>query len=164
VHPVDDSIASFSSSEVLPQPGYVQYKGKRVELTSKALDKAVADKREAWKKAHPKAEAGEGPFPYRTVVLVRRAGADVPQALVVKFADGSSETAHFGGTRPWQRFTWTRHAKALSVELDPGHKVYLDASKFDDSRTLEGNGSVARRISGQFASALQTLFSFLVSL
>jgi hypothetical protein len=164
VHPVDDSIASFDSNEVLPQPGYVQYKGKQVELTSKALDKAVADKREAWKKAHPKAKPGEGPFPYRTVVLVRRAGADVPQTLVVKFADGSSETAHFDGTRPWQRFTWTKHSKAVSVELDPEHKLYLDASKIDDSRTLEGNGSVARRISGQFASALQTLFSFLVSL
>ena len=164
VHPVDDSIASFSSSEVLPQPGYVQYKGKRVELTSKAIDKAVADRRDAWKKAHPKAKDGEGPFPYRTVVLVRRAGADVPQALLVKFSDGSSETARFEGTRPWQRFTWTKHGKAVSVQLDPDHKVYLDASKFDDSRTLEGNGSVARRLSGQFASALQTLFSLLVSL
>jgi hypothetical protein len=50
------------------------------------------------------------------------------------------------------------------VELDPEHKVYLDASKFDDSRTLEGDGSVARRIAGQFASALQTLLSLLVSL
>jgi hypothetical protein len=164
VHPVDDSIASFASNEVLPQPGYTMFKGQRVELTSKTLDKAVADKREAWKKAHPKAKPGEGPFPYRTVVLVRRAGADVPQTLVVKFADGSSQTAHFDGTRPWQRFTWTRHSKAVSVELDPERKLYLDASKFDDSRTLEGNGSVARRISGQFASALQTLFSFLVSL
>jgi hypothetical protein len=83
---------------------------------------------------------------------------------VVKFADGSSQAAQFDGTRPWQRFTWTRHAKAVSVELDPEHKVYLDASKFDDSRTLEGDGSVARRIAGQFASALQTLLSLLVSL
>jgi hypothetical protein len=41
---------------------------------------------------------------------------------------------------------------------------YLDASKIDDSRTLEGDSSVARRIGGQFGSALQTLFSFLVSL
>ena len=164
VHPVDDSIAAFASNEVLPQPGYVQYKGQRVELTSKAIDKAVADKRDAWKKAHPKAEDGEGPFPYRTTVLVRRAGAAVPQSLLVKFADGSSETARFDGSRPWQRFTWTRHSKAVSVQLDPEHMVYLDASKFDDSRTLEGDSSVARRLAGQFASAVQTLFSLLVSL
>jgi hypothetical protein len=164
VKPVDDRIASFTSNEVLPQPGYAMYKGRRVELTGKSIDKAVADTRAAWKKANPKAKPGEGAFPYRTVVLVRRAGADVPQSLVVKFADGSSETARFSGSQPWQRFTWTRRAKAVSVELDPEGMHYLDASKLDDSRTLEGDSSVARRIGGQFGSALQTLFSFLVSL
>ncbi|MFC7302060.1 M1 family metallopeptidase [Cognatiluteimonas weifangensis] len=164
VQPVDDRIAAFSSNEVLPQPGYVQYRGRRIELTSAAIDKAIADKRAAWKKAHPEAKPGEGPFPYRTSVLVRRAGADVPQTVTVTFADGSRATAHFSGTRPWQRFTWTKHGKAVSVQLDPQHKVYLDASKFDDARTLENDGSVAQRLTGQFASALQTLFSFLVSL
>lgn len=164
VSKVDDSISRFSSNEVLPQPGYVQYKGKRVELTSEAIDKAIKDKREAWKKAHPKAKDGEGPFPYRTNVLVRRAGADIPQALKVTFADGSTETAHFSGTRPWQRFVWTKHSKAVSVELDPEHKSYLDASKLDDSRTLESNHAVERRVASQFLAALQTFFSILVSL
>ena len=164
VNPVDDSIAKFESSEVLPQPGMVMHKGKRVEVTSKALDKAVADKRTAWKKSHPDAKAGTGPFPYRTTVLVRRAGADMPQDLLVTFADGSTATAHFSGERPWQRFTWTRHAKGVSVQLDPHGKHYLDATRIDNSRTLEGDGSVARRIGSQFASALQTLFSFMVSL
>jgi hypothetical protein len=164
VNPVDDSIASFSSSEVLPQPGYATYKGKRVELTTESIDKAVSDKRAAWKKANPKAKQGQGAFPYRTVVLVRRAGADVPQTLVVKFADGSSETAHFSGSQPWQRFTWTKRAKAVSVELDPEHLHYLDASTLDNARTLEGNSFVASRVVGQFASLLQSFFSLLVSL
>ncbi|MEO5566409.1 MAG: M1 family aminopeptidase, partial [Luteimonas sp.] len=164
VNPVDDSIASFASNEVLPQPGYTMYKGQRVELTSKAIDKAVSNKREAWKKANPKAKQGMGAFPYRTVVLVRRKGADMPQTLVVKFADGSTETAHFSGNQPWQRFTWTRQAKAVSVELDPKGMHYLDASKLDDSRTLKGDASVARRVGGQFGSAIQTFFSFLVGL
>ena len=164
VKPVDDSVASFSSSEVLPQPGYVMYKGRLVELTSKSIDKAVSDRREAWKKANPKAKPGEGAFPYRTVVLVRRAGAAVPQTLRVKFADGTTETASFDGDRPWQRFTWTRKAKAVSVELDPGNMHYLDADQVDNSRTLEENGSVARRLAGQFGAAFQTLLAFLVSL
>ena len=162
--PVDDSIAKFTSTEVLPQPGYVMHKGKRVEVTSKALRKAIADKRASWKKAHPDARAGTGPFAYRTTVLVRRAGADVPQEVLVTFADGSTATARFSGERPWQRFSWTRHAKAVSVQLDPHGKHYLDATRIDNSRTLEGDGSVARRIGNQFASALQTLFSFMVSL
>ena len=76
----------------------------------------------------------------------------------------SAATARFSGERPWQRFSWTRHAKAVSVQLDPHGKHYLDATRIDNSRTLEGDGSVARRIGNQFASALQTLFSFMVSL
>ena len=164
VKPVDDRIASFSSSEVLPVPGYAMHEGRRVELTTKSIEKAVADQRAAFKKANPKAKAGAGPFPYRTVVLVRRAGADVPQTLVVKFADGSRRTARFSGSQPWQRFTWTLPSKAVSVQLDPEGRHYLDASKIDDSRTLEGDASVARRLGGQFGAALQTLFSFLVSL
>jgi hypothetical protein len=164
VKPVDDRVAAFTSSEVLPQPGYVMHDGRRVELTTKSIAKAVDDRRAAWKKAHPKAKAGEGAFPYRTVVLVRRAGAAVPQTLRVKFADGSTETARFDGDRPWQRFTWTRKAKAVSVELDPDGMHYLDADQLDNTRTLDGDSSVARRLTGQFASAFQTLLAFLVSL
>jgi hypothetical protein len=164
VKPVDDRIASFSSTEVLPQPGYVMYKGRLVELTDESLDKAVSDRRDAWKKAHPKAKPGEGAFPYRTVVLVRRAGANVPQVLHVKFSDGSTAMAAFNGDRPWQRFTWTRNAKAVSVELDPQGMHYLDADQLDNSRTIDGDGSVARRLAGQFGSALQSLLALLVSL
>jgi hypothetical protein len=164
VKPVDDRVAAFTSNEVLPQPGYVMHAGRRVELTTKSIAKAVDDRRAAWKKAHPKAKAGEGAFPYRTVVLVRRAGAAVPQTLRVKFADGSTETARFDGDRPWQRFTWTRKAKAVSVELDPDGMHYLDADQLDNTRTLDGDSSVARRLTGQFASAFQTLLAFLVSL
>ena len=124
----------------------------------------MADPREAGFKANPRATAGEGPFPYYTKVLVRRSGADVPQTLTVKFADGSTETARFSGSQPWQRFTWTRQAKAVSVQLDPERKHYLDASKLDDARTLEADDSVATRIGSQFATFVQTFFSFLVSL
>jgi hypothetical protein len=159
--PVDDRIAGFASNEVLPQPGYVMRDGKRVELTTKALDKAVAAKREAWKKAHPDAKPGAGPFPYRTTVLVRRAGADVPQTVRVTFADGSTADARFSGTRPWQRFTWTRPSKAVSVELDPEGRHYLDATRIDNSRVLEPDDTVARRLTSQFGTALQTVFSFL---
>ena len=164
VRPVNDEIAGFDSNEVLPQPGYVMHGGKRVEVTRKALDKAVEDKRAAWKKAHPDARPGSGPFPYRTRVLVRRSGADVPQTLRVTFADGSTAVARFEGTRPWQRFEWTRPAKAVSVELDPEGMHYLDATRIDNSRTLERDGSVARRLASQVGTALQTLFSLLVSL
>jgi hypothetical protein len=147
---IDDRIASLSSVEVRPTPGYVMRDGKRVELTSADIDKLVAD--------------GKGKFPYRTVVLVRRSGLDVPQTLTVKFADGNSKSVEFSGDRPWQRFTWTTPSRAVSAQLDPGGMHYLDADKLDDSRTIDSDSSVATRLSGQFASLLQAFFAFLVNL
>jgi len=161
---VDDSIAEFSSKEALPVPGYVERGGKRIELTGKALDKAVEDKRKAWKDKHPKAKKGEGPFPYRTTVLVKRDGADVPQVLRVTFADGSSETVRFRGTQPWQRFSWVKRSKAVSAQLDPDGHINLDRNKLDNGRTLEGDRSATRRWTGDVAALLQTLFAMLVSL
>jgi hypothetical protein len=162
---IDDSIASLTSVEVLPKPGYVMRDGKRVELTGTDIDKQVADKRKAWSQKHADAKPGEaGAFPYRTVVLVRRAGADVPQTLEVTFADGSRKTVQFSGDRPWQRFTWTTDSRAVSARLDPGAKHFLDANTIDNSRTLDSDSSVATRVTTQFATLLQAFFAFMVSL
>lgn len=161
---VDDSIAEFSSKEVLPVPGYIERGGKRIELTSEALDKAVEKKRKAWKEKNPEAKEGEGAFPYRTTVLVKRDGADVPQVLRVTFADGSSETVRWSGAQPWQRFSWVKRSKAVSAQLDPDGNINLDRNKLDDGRTLDGDRSATRRWTGDVAAMLQTLFAMLVSL
>jgi len=161
---VDDSIAEFSSEEALPVPGYVERGGKRIEVTSEALDKAVEAKRKAWKEKHPDAKKDEGPFPYRSTVLVRREGADVPQVLRVSFADGSSETVRWSGTQPWQRFSWTKRSKAVSAQLDPDRNINLDSDKLDDGRTLESDRSATRRWTGDVAALLQNFFAMLVSL
>ena len=97
-------------------------------------------------------------------MVVRRAGADVPQVLKVTFADGSEKTVRFDGDRPWQRFTWTTPSRAVSAELDPGQRHFLDSNLLDNSRTLESDTSVATRVSNQFASLLQAFFAFMVSL
>ena len=52
----------------------------------------------------------------------------------------------------------------MSVELDPDGMHYLDADQLDNSRTLDGDKSVARRLTAQVGTALQTLLAFLVSL
>ena len=159
---VDDGIDRFTSEEALPQPGYVQHKGRPVEVTSTLLDKAVAKLRTAWEKQHPNAKAHEGPFPYHTMVRIRRDGAAVPQTLRVTFADGSTRTVHFDGDRAWQRFSWVTPSKAVSAELDPQHIRYLDAGRLDNSRTLKASSAPARRWGGDFAALVQILFAILV--
>lgn len=105
---VDDRIESLSSEEELPLVGTVVRDGTWVEATKEQVEKRIDTEREAWKKAHPKADKDSGPFSYRTSVTLRRNGVTVPQTLVVKFADGSRETVKWDssgsdGDPRWQR-------------------------------------------------------------
>jgi len=160
---VDDSIDSFTSTQTQPRSGYIESGGKRTLLTSDQVDKDIAAQRKAWRARHPKARTDSGPFPWRTVVMIRRKGADVPQTLRVTFADGSHETRRFSGDRPWQRFAWITPSKAVSAQLDPERRIALDRNKLDDGRTLEADASVARTWTGRISALLQSFLALLVS-
>jgi hypothetical protein len=162
---VNDRIAEFSSDEVLPQPGLVEFKGKPVELTQAHIDTAVDKLREAYKKAHPKAKEDEGPFPYATRIQVRRDGAVVPQTLLVRFEDGSSRTFALddAGDKRWARFNIVTRSRAVSAELDPERRVFLDSDKLDDSKTREPDGSASRRWSADIAALFQSFLALLVT-
>lgn len=160
---VDDRIAKFSSREITPQPGTANVNGKWVEEKSDAVDKRIDKLRETWKKAHPDARKGTGPFPYLTSVTVRRRGAAVPQTVLVKFADGSSETVAWNADEKWRTFTFTKPSKAVSAELDPQRQHYLDVNKLDDSRTIEKDGSATRRWTGDIGAIINILLSLIAT-
>jgi hypothetical protein len=163
VNKVDDRVDAITSVEELPQPGTSQVKGAWVEENEKALDERIETIRKQWKKAHPEAKDGTGPFAFITTVTLRRRGAAVPQTLVVRFADGSSETVAWNSDDKWQQFKWTRPAKAVSAELDPKRMHYLDVNKLDDSRTMKADGSASRRWSADFAAFVQILLSLIAN-
>ena len=161
---IDDRVARFSSKEETPQPGTANVNGKWVEETGAALDKRIDKLRAAWKKSHPDAKKGTGPFPYLTTVTVRRRGAPVPQTVLVKFADGSSEALAWNADEKWRTFTMLKAAKAVSVELDPQRSHYLDVNKLDDSRTLEKDGSATRRWTGDLGAIVNLFLSLIATL
>ncbi|MES3025083.1 MAG: M1 family metallopeptidase [Pseudomonadota bacterium] len=160
---VDDRIDRFSSAEELPQPGTFEAGGKRVEHDAAAVEKRIDAARAQWARANPRAKAGTGPFPFRTSVTLRRRGASVPQTLLVKFADGSTETASWNNDEKWQRFSWIKPVKAVSAELDPQRRHYLDTSKLDDSRTLKADPAASRRWSADFAAFVQILLALIAN-
>ncbi|SFU67431.1 M1 family metallopeptidase [Pseudoduganella namucuonensis] len=164
---VDDRVQAIISEEVLPQPGSQVVDGKRVELTREQVEQRVEAMRERWRKEHAdangdaKAGARAGPFPFRTEVLLRRYGVAVPQTLLVRFADGSSETVRWDalhGER-WQRYVWLKPVKAVSAELDPERRHLLDANKLDDSRTVKADARASRRWTFDFAAVAQLLLT-----
>ncbi|TFW14874.1 M1 family peptidase [Massilia arenosa] len=161
---IDDRVAKLTSEEELPLTGTrVGKDGKWVEDKQEDVDKKVEEVRKAWDKAHPDAKPGTGPYPYRTTVTLRRYGAPVPQTVLVKFADGSSEKVVWNDDRAWAKFTWVKPAKAVSAELDPDRLHYLDVSKLDDSHTMKADTSASRRWGSEFAAIIQLLFSFIAT-
>src|ERR1700754_1111065 len=161
---VDDRISEIVSDEVLPLAGTSIKDGKRVELSNDDNDAAVEKQRKVWKQAHPDAKPGSGPFPWKTTVTVRRDGSQVPQTLKVTFADDSVETVHWDDDRRWARFVFTKAVKATSAELDPAHKIYLDADKLNDSRTVDANHAASNRWGSDFAALLQGISAMLGTL
>ncbi|TCV94854.1 hypothetical protein EC912_103343 [Luteibacter rhizovicinus] len=161
---VDNEIKELVSEEVLPLPGTSTVNGKRTEISSEDNDKRIDEKREAWKKAHPDAKEDTGPFPYRTTVTVWRNGAQVPETVRVTFADGSVENLTWDDDRRWARFEFVKPAKAVSAELDPDRKIYLDANKLNDTRTVKSNHNASRRWASDIAALLQGFYALLGTL
>jgi len=162
---IDDRITDLASTEQVPLPGtHIGAGGKRIADTDADVDKRVEAARAAWQKAHPRAREGTGPYPWRTEVTVRRYGARVAQTLVVRFADGSTETAQWDADERWHKFAWTKPARAVSAELDPQRHHYLDVSKLDDTRTLDPNPGATRRWGLEFAAVADYLAALIATL
>ncbi|HEY3594015.1 MAG TPA: hypothetical protein VGL13_09075, partial [Polyangiaceae bacterium] len=156
---VDDRLESLTSIEELPQPGTRFESGKWTERTQEAVDREIEQARSDFKKSHPDAKHGEGPFPFRTTVTVRRDGAQVPQSLVVRFEDDQTETVKWDDDRLWHRFVFERPVKAKSAELDPERHVFLDQNKLNDGRALEPDHIASRRWTADLAAAVQVVLS-----
>lgn len=154
---LDDRIESFKSTEELPLLGE--------GLSEKQREEQVEQARKAWKKAHPEAKAEQGgAFPYRTTVMLRRRGAAQAQTLVVRFADGSSETVVWDDEERWKRVSWLKPVKAVSAQLDPEQQHSLDVNLADNGQRLKSDGRAARRLATDAGGLVQTLLALIATL
>jgi hypothetical protein len=162
---IDDRVSLLASEEQVPQTGTIIKDGKRVELTKKEIEKQIDQAREKWKKEHPKAKPRDGgPYPFRTVVVVRRDGDFVPQTLEVAFEDGTKERIKWDANETWHRFSFVKPTKAKYATLDPEQRVLIDGNKVNDGRTLEADSTLSRRLTGYFGSAVEILTSLVETL
>jgi hypothetical protein len=168
---IDDRIDSLKCEEDLPLVGsYADAKGEQVEVTEDRRDAMIKARRKAWKKDHAgeadKARDGEvaGPFAWRCMLVARRTGAPVAQTIVVRFADGTSETVDWNDGSTWLRKSWVKPVKAVSAELDPQHLHYADMNLVDNSRTVKSDTRPARRLTTDFAAFFQSLLALIASL
>ena len=145
--PVDDRVESIETVELVPRPGLVlEVDGGRVELDSSGAREQESAARAAFHAAHPEAKAeGPGPFPWRSTVRLRRYGAQVPQAVSIRFDDGTTELVRWPAEERWHRWVFDRPSRVASVQIDPLREVLLDLNKLDDGRTREGTPAASAR-------------------
>jgi len=75
---------------------------------------------------------------YRNEVTVARYGEWIfPQEVLIVFDDGEKVRENWDGRDRWKRFVYQKTAKVVSAEVDPGHKMVLDANYGNNSRVLE---------------------------
>lgn len=156
---LDDRVDKITSEEIVPQPQSSLVNGKWVEVTRDQAEELADKERSAWEKKNPDAKEGTGPFKYLTTVILRRRGVSVPETLVVKFVDGSTETVVWDDNQRWARYSWIKPVKAVSAEIDPKDTHYLDNNILDNSRTLKSNGSASLR----WTFELEALIQFIIS-
>ena len=102
---------------------------------------------------------------YRSTVFVRRWGEAIfPIEIKIAFADGEEIIETWDGQARWQRFDYLKSAKVQQVEVDPQHKLVLDANYSNNTWSRPAPAKVA---AGKWASkwmiwlqSLMELFAF----
>jgi len=159
--PVDDRVERVESKEILPEPGL---SAQHLERDQKQADHEIHERREQFQEQHPDAKPTEpGPFPWRSVVDVRRHAAHVPQTLLVKFDDGTLQTLEWPAEERWHHYVFEKPVRVASAQLDPSGKVLLDLDKLDDGRTRERQPAAARRWTLEFKAWAELVLSVLES-
>lgn len=160
--PVDDRVELPAPKEILPKPGLT---AAHVEVDEKQVDEEIRARRDAFAKEHPHAKDTEaGPFPWRSEVKVRRYAAQVPETLLIRFDDGTSQTLEWPAGERWHRFVFEKPVRVASAQLDPGRKILLDLDKLDDGRTRERAPLAARRWTLEFKAWVELALGVLESL
>ena len=103
---------------------------------------------------------------FETVVTVRHFGASLPQTLRVRFQDGSSQSQSWRAesAQSWRRLQFLSPSQAVSAELDPTQRYFIDQSLLDNTRTLKPSARASARWSIELAAALETLYAMALNL
>jgi hypothetical protein len=118
---------------------------------TQVLDYSVDPLSEPTQEGPSQTRDAKQPHYVSTIYLRRRGDFVLPITAEILFDDGTRMRERWDGADRWTRFTYTRNAKVLSVELDPDHAVPLDRDLFNNSFTTRANPVPARKLTSIWA-------------
>jgi hypothetical protein len=81
---------------------------------------------------------------FRTSVVVRRYGEAIfPVDVRVTFANGEQVNEAWSGRERWRLYSYERHSRAVSAQVDPERVLLLDINYTNNSKTLDPRGGDA---------------------
>jgi len=130
---------SWFFNQVLTSPDKLDYAISNLKAVEIGEEEGIFDGQTNEPKKE--AKAGDKPKPapkmYRNEVVVARYGEWVfPQDILIVFENGEKVRQTWDGKDRWTRFVYTKNTKVLSAEVDPEHKMVLDANYANNSRVL----------------------------
>jgi len=115
---LDYRVDSVESEKEPVRRGLFLQKGQRVAVTDEEVGRIEKDR--AKKKEEP---------PYHIVVKLRREGEAVfPVDMVMTLVNGETIRQHWDGRDRWVKYEFNKTSPPKRVEIDPEHKVLLDAN------------------------------------
>jgi len=100
-------------------------------------------------------EAG-GKTRFRSKVIVHRLeGLHFPVEVAIAFEDGQTITEHWDGKGRSKEFAYEGQARAVSADVDPGRKIYLDKNFINNSLSLQPQKAGVRKYALQFLLWMQ---------
>ncbi len=109
----------------------------------------------------------EGTERFESFVTVRHFGVSLPQTLVLRFKDGTTQTQAWPATDAapsWRRLRFLSASIAQSAQLDPEQHYFIDQNLLDNSRRLQADSSASARWLSELSASLETFYALVLSL
>ena len=90
-----------------------------------------------------------------TVVIQRKGDFVFPVDIEIRFEDGSRRREHWDGADRWVRYTYEKHARIDSVEVDPEHRILLLRNRFGASWTRAAHRAPVLKLANLWSFAQQ---------
>jgi len=150
-------------NQVLTSPDKLDYAISNLKAVEIEEEEGIFDGQTNESKKEAKAGDKSKPAPkmYRNEVTVARYGEWVfPQDILIVFENGEKVRQTWDGKDRWTRFVYTKNTKVVSAEVDPEHKMVLDADYANNSRILGLKRPAVVKAALGFMKWFQGLLSF----